>query len=51
LPLIAKRSGATVVEINAEPTALTHQISDLSLFGQAAGVMQQLLGELKAGMP
>lgn len=47
LPLIAKRSGATVIEINTEPTALTNRISDLSLFGQATGIMDQIVSELK----
>jgi NAD-dependent deacetylase len=46
LPVIAKRSGATVIEINAEPTALTHQISDLSLFGQATEIMDQIVAKL-----
>ena len=43
LPVIAKRSGAAIVEINTEPTPLTHQISDVTLIGKAGQTMQTLL--------
>lgn len=47
LPVIAKRSGAAVVEINAEPTALTGGISDITLIGQAGAIMRKLVAAVK----
>jgi NAD-dependent deacetylase len=43
LPVIAKRSGATIVEINPEPTPLSNQISDITLFGPAGEIMGRLV--------
>jgi NAD-dependent deacetylase len=43
LPVIAKRSGAVVVEINAQPTPLTGTICDVTLIGQAGQVMRDLV--------
>ena len=42
LPIIAKRSGALIIEINPEPTPLSEHISDLVLLGQAADVMRRI---------
>lgn len=43
LPLIAKRSGALIIEINAEETPLSRHVSDVTLLGGAGAVMRQLL--------
>jgi NAD-dependent deacetylase len=43
LPVIAKRSGAAIVEINAEPTPLTVGISDVTLIGKAGEMMRELV--------
>jgi NAD-dependent deacetylase len=47
MPVIAKESGATVIEINPEPTALTGRISDLLLMGSAGDTMIRLLDDVK----
>jgi len=44
IPLLAKRSGATLIEINPEPTSLT-PLADLFLEGKAGQVMQELAGK------
>jgi len=41
LPLIAKRAGAIIIEINPEETALSEQ-SDISLRGKAAEILPQI---------
>lgn len=41
LPLIAKKSGAYVVEINADPTPITSLV-DLSLIGKAGEILPQI---------
>ena len=46
LPVIAKRGGARVIEINAEATPLTRYVSDITLLGQAGATMRRLLAEL-----
>jgi NAD-dependent deacetylase len=43
LPVIARHSGAFVIEINPEPTALTHRICNVSLLGPAGEIMQRLV--------
>ncbi len=43
LPLVAKRSGARVVEINLEPTAISDQV-DVSLMGRSGELLPQLIG-------
>lgn len=43
LPVIAKRAGAVIIEINPDPTPLTRQVSDAALHGQAGQVMRDLL--------
>jgi NAD-dependent deacetylase len=47
LPVIAKRSGATVIEINPESTPLTGQITDIALIGEAGRVMRELVDAAK----
>ncbi len=42
LPLVAKRSGASVVEINLEPTAISDQV-DISLMGKSGELLPQLI--------
>ena len=46
MPLIAKRSGATVIEINPRPTALTGSVSDFLIPGPAGEVLDTILEEL-----
>jgi NAD-dependent deacetylase len=47
LPLIAKRSGAKIIEVNAEQTPLSRHISDITLLGRAANIMKQLADALE----
>ncbi|MGD9364464.1 MAG: NAD-dependent deacylase [Desulfobacteraceae bacterium] len=47
LPFIAKRAGATIIEINPEPTPLTRQVSDITLLGKAGRIMRELLEAVK----
>ena len=47
LPVIAKRSGATVVEINPKRTPLSDQISDMTLLGPAGEIMVQLVAAVE----
>lgn len=47
LPIIAKRSGAAVVEINPEKTPLTRHTSDVTLLGEAGTTMRQLVAAIK----
>lgn len=48
LPVIAKRAGAFIIEINPERTPLSRQISDATLLGPAGSVMNQLLEQVAA---
>lgn len=50
IPVIAKRSGATVIEINAESTPLTNDISDCSIIGKADDIISRIITELDAIM-
>lgn len=45
LPIIAKRSGAVIIEINAEKTQLTRNTSDITLLGSAGEMMTALVAE------
>jgi NAD-dependent deacetylase len=47
MPVIAKNSGAKIIEINMETTALTGHVSDLILLGKAGEMMNRLLTEMK----
>ncbi|MBW1700180.1 MAG: NAD-dependent deacylase [Deltaproteobacteria bacterium] len=50
LPVIAKHSGAKVIEINAEPTALTDSVSTYCILGKAGEIMSGIIRELEASM-
>ena len=43
MPVIAKNSGAKIVEINPERTPLTNEISDYLIMGKAGEVMNQII--------
>ena len=47
MPVIAKESGAIVIEINPEPTALTGSISDYLIRGKAGDVMNRIISGLE----
>ena len=47
MPVIAKESGAKVVEINPEQTPLTADISDYLIMGKAGEVMNRIIEELE----
>ena len=47
MPIIAKRSGAVIIEVNPEPTPLTGQVTDLALMGKAGEVMSRLVEEVE----
>lgn len=43
IPLIARRAGALIVEINPEETPLTEAVSDVFLAGKSGEVLPRLL--------
>ncbi len=47
LPIIAKRAGAAIIEINPESTPLTRQISDVTLLGTAGRVVGELAAAIE----
>lgn len=47
MPVIAKESGARIIEINPEKTPLTLEISDYLIMGQAGDVMNRILLQLE----
>jgi NAD-dependent deacetylase len=46
LPVMAKRRGAIIIEINLEETQLTHYISNWILKGSASEVMSRIVGAI-----
>lgn len=46
IPQIAKQNGAKIIEINPEPSAYTHSLTDLFLQGKATTVMDQLYQQI-----
>jgi NAD-dependent deacetylase len=48
MPVVAKETGATVIEINPESTPLTGQISNYIIKGPAGETMNRILAELDA---
>ena len=48
MPVIARDNGAVVIEINPEPTPLTHAVSDFLIPGKAVAVMQRLAETVSA---
>lgn len=47
MPVIAKKSGAKIIEINTECTPLTGNISDYLITGKAGEVMNRIIAEIK----
>jgi len=47
MPVIARQSGAKVIEINPEATPLTSSVSDYLVKGKAGEVMNAILAELE----
>jgi len=47
MPVIAKESNATVIEINLEKTPLTDQISDYILLGKSGEVMNRIMARME----
>ena len=47
LPVIAKSSGALIIEVNPEKTHLTRRVSDIFLKGAAGNVMDHLISEVR----
>ena len=46
IPVMAKRAGARVIEINAESTPLTNDVSDYAIMGKAGEIISAILDEL-----
>jgi NAD-dependent deacetylase len=51
IPITAKERGATVIEINTEPTPLTYQISDYLISGYAGEIIPAIVEEVKRIKP
>ena len=47
IPVMAKERGAKVIEINMEPTPLTHQISDYLIQGSAGKIIPAIVEEVR----
>ncbi|MEN8758742.1 MAG: NAD-dependent protein deacylase, partial [Desulfobacterales bacterium] len=47
IPIISKHSGALVIEINTEPTPLTHSVSDYLIAGRAGEMMHRIVTEVE----
>lgn len=47
MPVIAKQSGATVIEINPEPTPLTDTTSTIRVPGKAGSAMRKIIAEVE----
>lgn len=47
IPILAKQSGARVIEINMEPTPLTGTVSDYLIQGAAGVILPQIVSEIK----
>jgi NAD-dependent deacetylase len=47
MPVVAKESGAKVIEINPERTPLTGEISDYLILGTAGDVMNRIMADLE----
>jgi NAD-dependent deacetylase len=50
LPVVAKRHGATLIEINLEPTPLS-SMADIAIQGKAGDILPQVVAALGAGSP
>jgi NAD-dependent protein deacetylase/lipoamidase len=51
MPVLAKESGARIIEINTERTPLTGQVSDLFIEGLAGDVISRLVEAVEQQMP
>ncbi|NCU34963.1 MAG: NAD-dependent deacylase [Bacteroidales bacterium] len=47
IPVIAKQSGAKIIEINPEPSHYTHAITDVYLGGKAGEIMPRLMRKIE----
>jgi NAD-dependent deacetylase len=47
IPITAKERGATVIEINKEPTPMTYQVSDYLICGSAGEIIPAIVEEVK----
>lgn len=47
MPVIAKRTGARIIEINSERTLLTREISDVFIEGKAGVIFERLIAEIE----
>jgi NAD-dependent deacetylase len=48
IPLIAKRAGAKIIEINLEKTPLSKESSDYIIMGKAGEVLKTLITEIES---
>ena len=48
IPLVAKESGAVIVEVNREKSRYTEKITDYFLQGPAGGILPALAHEVEA---
>lgn len=51
IPETAKRAGATIIEVNVEPTILTEHVTDIFLQGKASEMIAELVREIETIMP
>jgi NAD-dependent deacetylase len=49
IPISAKENGATIIEINKEPTPITDEISDYLICGSAGEIIPAIVEEVKRG--
>ncbi len=47
IPGVAKKAGASIIEINVEPTLLTSSVTDIFLQGRAGEIMAKLVHEVE----
>jgi NAD-dependent deacetylase len=47
IPGMAKRAGATIIEVNVEPTVLTEYVTDIFLQGKASEMVTELVSEVE----
>ena len=51
MPVVARKGGAKVIEINPEPTPLTRTVSDYLVQGKAGEIMSRIVAEVQARRP
>ena len=51
IPETAKRAGATIIEVNVEPTILTEYVTDIFLQGKASEMIAELVREVETILP